>query len=108
MNTAHKISTETFRGWFKANLADSSADIASYGCDAGFPGITYTSDCVDLYNRFEDEIYDSLREEAENSGFDSVDAFTATFNRKDMLNEPNQRKTLLVWYMCERLAWEVC
>lgn len=94
----------TFKEWFDENLGEYRRDIARHGCDAGFPHITYTSDCVDLYNQFEDEIYKALNDDAEEFGLDSIDALTATFRRKDMLSDPQQRKNLLLWYMVEREA----
>lgn len=95
---------QKFKAWFNKNLKEYKKDIASYGCDAGFPHITYTYDCVKLYDKFENEIYEALAQDADDFGFDSVDAFTATFRRKDMLSAPDQRKNLLLWYMVEREA----
>jgi hypothetical protein len=40
-----------FKDWFKRNLKEYKKDIQNYGCEAGFPHITYTSDCVKLYDR---------------------------------------------------------
>lgn len=93
-----------FSQWFKRNLKDSARDIANHGADAGYPHISYTSDCVKLYNRFEEEIYEALNQDAEEFGMDSVDALVATFRRKDMLSTPDRRKNLLLWYMVEREA----
>lgn len=94
----------TFKQWFDANLSEYRHDIARYGCDAGFPHITYTSDCVEIYDEFEDEILDTLAQDAEEFGYDSPDAFIATFRRNDMLWDKNQKKNLLVWYMVEKMA----
>ena len=94
------------REWFKETLADSAEDINNHGCDGGFPGIIYTSECVELYNRFESEIYEWLNQDAEEFGLDSPDALVATFNRSDMLQDPDQRKNLLLWYAVERMARE--
>lgn len=93
-----------FNKWFKKNMKDYAKDIANHGADAGYPHISYTSDCVKLYNKFEEEIYEALNQDAEEFGYDSVDAFVSTFRRKDMLATPDQRKNLLVWYMVEREA----
>lgn len=95
-----------FKKWFNKNLKEYKRDIQNHGCDGGFPYITYTRDCVRLYNKFEDEIYDALNEDAEEFGYESVDAFVATFRRKDMLSNPDTRKNLLLWYMVERVANE--
>lgn len=97
---------QTFAQWFKENLWEYRADILNAGCDVGFPLITYTSDCVELYNQFEAEIYEALNADAEGLGLSSVDELTATFKRNDMLNDPDQRKNLLLWYMVEREAFK--
>ena len=97
----------TFKQWYDENLSDYTEDINGHGCDAGFPCITYTSDCVELYNEFESEIYQALNEDAESLGYDSPDAMIAEFNRKDMLQDPDQRKNLLLWYMVEKTAREI-
>ena len=94
----------SFKNWFNKYLKEYKNDIREHGADCGFPYITYISDAVKLYDRFEDEIYSELNEDAEEFGFDSVDAFTASFRRKDMLSDPNTRKNLLIWYMCEKYA----
>jgi hypothetical protein len=49
---------ETFQEWFEANLSESAADIASHGADCGFPNISYTRDCVELFDHFETEIWE--------------------------------------------------
>lgn len=96
---------ETFREWLTGTLdADQLADLAQYGADAGWPGITYTVDCVDLYERYADEIREALHEDTECFGYDCPEAFMATWSRSDMLWSEDGRKTLLVWYMAERVA----
>lgn len=94
----------TFNDWFKDNLADYAEDIANHGADAGYPHITYYSDTTPLYDQFEEEIFDALSEDAHDMGYDNIDAMTSQFGRSDMLDDPIQRKCLMVWYMCERAA----
>lgn len=93
-----------FYQWCDKNLKENKRDIRTYGCDAGFPHITYTSDCVKLYNRFEQEIYEMLNDDVDMFDYSSVDAFVATFRRNDMLWDPDMRKNLLVWYAVEKWA----
>lgn len=39
--------TRTFRDWLTSTLdAGQIAELAEYGADAGWPGLTYTSDCA--------------------------------------------------------------
>ncbi len=76
-------------------------DAGNYGADAGFGGFTYTQDGADFYDANEDLIYDMLREDANQLGYDSPDALVASFSRSDMLETPDGRKCLLAWYALE-------
>ncbi len=97
-----------FRAWLTETLdPDQIEDLAGHGADAGWPGLTYTSDCVELFERFEGEIREALNEDAEDFGFDSPEAFVATFSRSDMLWDEDSRRNLLVWYLAERTAHEI-
>ena len=99
---------KTFQDWLRETLdAEQIEDLAEHGADAGWPGLTYTSDCVELFERFEDEIREALNEDAESMGHDSPEALVATFNRRDMLWSEDGRRSLLVWYMAERTAHEI-
>ncbi len=98
----------TFREWLTGTLdAEQIEDLARHGADTGWPGITYTSECVELFDRYSDEIREALNEDAEAFGYESPEAFVATFNRRDMLWSEDGRKNLLVWYMSERVAHDV-
>ena len=95
----------TFRAWLTETLdGQQIEELAGHGADAGWPGLTYTSDCVELFERYAEEIRDALNEDTEEYGYDSPEAFVATFNRSDMLWSEDTRKNLLVWYMAERVA----
>ena len=99
------IRSKTFESWMRANFDRSQlSDIASHGADAGWPKLTYTADCVDIYNRFEDEIWEALNEDADDFGHRNPAELIATFGRADMLSDARSFKNLLVWYMAERTA----
>ena len=98
----------TFLAWLTETLdADQLADLARYGADTGWPGMTYTADCVELYDRYAEEIREALNEDAESFGYDCPEALVATFNRSDMLWSEDGRRTLLLWYLAERTAREI-
>lgn len=101
------IRAKTFRKWFEANLKDSAQDIANHGADAGYPCITYTSDCVKIFDKFSDEIWDWAVEDSENLGYNNVLEFIATFRRNDMASSFDSFKNLLVWYAAEKVAREL-
>ena len=101
------IRAKTFRDWFNANLKDEARDIARGGADAGWPGITYTSDTVRLFDKFGDEIWDMAVQDADDMGCKNVADMVAGFGRADMLGSLDQFKNLMVWYACEKLAREI-
>ncbi len=108
MNMNTTTQPQTFKDWLTKTLEpDQLSELVEHGADAGWPGLTYTSDCVELHDRFEREIWDALYEDAQDFGYDSSMAFVATFGRSDMTNDPDQLKNLLVWYMAERVAREM-
>lgn len=98
----------SFKDWLTETLdAGQIEDLAGHGADTGWPCLTYTSDCVELFERYEPEIREALNEDAEAFGYDSPEAFLATFNRSDMLWSEDGRKNLLVWFMAERVSREI-
>ena len=97
-----------FRAWLMDTLdPEQIEDLAGHGADAGWPGLTYTSECVELFERFEGEIREALNEDTEAFGYESPEAFVATFRRSDMLWDEDSRRNLLVWYLAVRTAHEI-
>jgi len=103
MVTKMIIRAKSFEGWFNANLKDYKRDIAEHGANLGYPGITYYRDTVALYDKFTDEIWDALYDEAEGNG-QTILELIASFNGAKDVGSDDQFKNLLVWYMCERIA----
>lgn len=95
---------DTFGGGDEAR--DTMRDLARHGADSGFPGITYYSDTVAMYDRHEEEIWRALTEDAEEFGFDNVPAFIGSFNGAAQADDETRFKNLLCWYMAERIARE--
>lgn len=101
------IRAKDFRSWFKANLRDYARDIAGHGADAGYPWLTYTSDTVRLFDKFGDELWGWLAEDAEEFGHKNAAEFLGSFRRADMLGSLDQTKNLVVWYAAEKVAREI-
>ena len=98
------LRAKTFEAWVLANLKDELSDIAGHGADAGWPGITYTTDCVRLFDRYGDEIWEMAAQDADDMGHKNVAEMIAGFNRSDMLGSLDQFKNLMVWYAVEAIA----
>lgn len=102
------LAPSNFRQWFAENLAeDHGRDIAEHGADCGFPHITYTSDTVELFDMFGEELWEMACDDARDFGEKNVMAFIAGFRRDDMAESLAGFKNLMVWYACERLAHEM-
>lgn len=100
------IRAKTFKAWFKTNLKDYAEDIANHGADCGYPGITYYTDTCALYNKFKDEIWEALINDAESYGqnvFKMIAGFSGAKNVSDVTTFEN----LMTWYMAERTAREI-
>jgi hypothetical protein len=100
------IRAKTFRKWFDANLKESASDIANHGANCGWPGITYYTDTVKLYNKFTEELWDLIEEDRESFGSKNILSFIASWNGADNVGSDDQFKNLVVWYACEKLARE--
>lgn len=97
----------TFRDWLEENMdADELRDLSEHGASGGFSGLTYYSETVALYDRFEDEIWDAMYEDAPVEGM-SILSFMASLGGSKDVGSMDQLKNLLVWYMAERTAREI-
>jgi hypothetical protein len=99
---------KTFRKWLLATLDENQlADLASHGADTGWPGLTYTSDAVELFDTYGDEIWEMAVEASEQYGMKNVAEFIAGFQRADMMGSLDTFKNLMVWFAAEAIAQEV-
>lgn len=98
------IRSNTLVGWVNANLKENLPDIAEYGCTAGFPMISYYTDTNKLYDRFADEIWGMLDEDAEELGEKNILTMIAGFGGADAVQDEITFKNLLLWYAVERIA----
>jgi hypothetical protein len=101
------IRAKNFRAWFNANLRSSARDIAEHGADCGYPCITYTRDCCDIFDKFADEIWEMAADDAEAMGSLNVMHFVSGFRRADMADSWDGLRNLMVWYACEKVAHEI-
>lgn len=78
-------------------------DVVRGGADAGWPGFTYTSDCVRFYRKHKDDIWELLTEAAEQQGMKPME-LVASFGRSDMAETPEGFENLLAWFALEEIA----
>ena len=100
---------KTFREWLTSQFdKEDLQDIYSHGCVNGFSGLTYYSDTVSLYEQYKDDIWDRLYDEAESYGSDNILEFIGSFNGAKDVGSEKQFQNLLVWWMAESIAYEIC
>lgn len=98
---------DTFREWMLKQFEgeeDTIHDIARYGCSAGFSGLIYTRDTVALYDEYTSEIWDWLREAADEYGYSCALAYAADFNGADSVTDADSLANLLLWAYAEHTA----
>ena len=100
------IRAKNFEAWMKRNLSKGQLkDLAAHGADAGWPGLTYYKDTCKLYEKYKDEIWEWLLEDAEECG-QSVFEMIAGFGGAKDVGSCDQFENLMVWYAAERVARE--
>lgn len=96
---------KTFHDWMLANFDKNElADIARHGADTGYGGLTYTSDTVELFDTYGEEIWDMAYEMSQDVGAKNVLEFIGSFRRTDMADNLDGFKNLMVWFAAEEIA----
>lgn len=96
---------KTFKEWLLATLdRDQLCDLVNHGADTGWPGLSYTRECVELFDRYGDEIWSLAVEQAESMGEGNVAHMVSHFRRADMLDTLDTFKNLMVWFAAEEYA----
>lgn len=79
---------------------DRIREAGRYGADAGWPGFTYTQDCVEFYKENERDIWELLADFADDMGMEPMELI-ASFRGADMAKTPDGLATLLAWFALE-------
>ncbi len=95
------------RKWFDENILEYAHDIANHGADGGYPHITYNSDCVEIFDKHGDEIWDMAVDMSDDMGYKNVAEMLSGFGRADMFQTLDTFKTIMVWFVCEELSRQV-
>ena len=73
------------------------------GADTGWPGFTYTTDCVEFYRHNERAIWELLEETADQMGMRPLE-LVASFGRADMATSLDGFANLLAWFALEEVG----
>lgn len=95
----------TLKGWVQEHYdEDQLRDLYTHGAAAGFPGITYYRHTNQLYDKYADEIWDRLSDQAVAFGYANPIKLVASFNGANNVWNEAQWKNLLVWWYVEETA----
>ncbi len=102
-----RIYAATFEKWVINTFSKSElSDIAYHGANAGFTGLIYYKDTCKLYNKFKEEIWKLLREDAEQAGINIFEMLTSFKGIKDV-DTAEHFENLMTWYAAERVAYNL-
>lgn len=97
-----KQEPDTFMDWMRTNYTNEDLqNIAQHGASAGFTGMTYFSETTELHDRYEDELWDMLADDASYSGNHNVAQFIGEMADVSSMGE---LKNWIVWYAAEKYA----
>ena len=102
------MSAPTFKDWLEEQFErDELQDIAQHGASAGWSGLIYYRETSELYERFEEDLWKMLNEDADAHGCKGPLELIATFGGAAAVASDATFKNLIVWYAAERVAFEV-
>ena len=81
------------------------SDISKHGCSGGVCGIIYYTETVRFHDEHEEEIWDLLKDYADQEGLKLVDKLAQVSKDAGSLT---QLKNQLVWWAVEVRAHEIC
>lgn len=79
---------------------DEIREAGKHGADTGWPGFTYTRDCVAFYEKNKQVIWDLLADMANDAGMKPLE-LVMSFNRADMAETHEGFANLLAWFALE-------
>ncbi len=97
-----------FKKWMiKEFEEDELKDMVTHGVGGGFSGLTYYSETVRLFEKYQDEIFEKLSDTTREQGYDNIYELLATFNKTHMPWNYTQFANQLVWFMAGETAGEI-
>ena len=98
----------SFNDWMKKTFdRDEMKDIATYGVNAGFHHLTYYKDTTALYQKYHDDIWEMLNDDADSMGHQHPLEMIAIFGGARNVSNRITFENLLVWYAAEKVAREL-
>lgn len=93
----------SFKAWMTRFSSGQLRDMSQNGARGGYDGLIWTDDVIDLYNKFEDEMWEILTENANNQG-ESVLSFVAQLRDANEIETPREFKEFVTYFCAEAVA----
>ena len=105
--TYEATQTNSFKEWLKTNLTkEDLTDIAENGLDNNFyDGMSYYKDRVELYQKFESDIWKSVFDDAESQGENNHFSCLAQCSALNNMRDLRSLKIALVAYAAESICY---
>ncbi len=98
----------SFKDWMEKTFdRDEMKDIAAYGVAGGFHHLTYYKDTAALYQKYHDDIWDMLNEDANSMGHKHPLEMMVSFGGAGNVSSRITFENLMVWYAAEKVAHEL-
>lgn len=99
---------QSFKQWILDNYDyDHLQDICNHGCSGACPcGLIYYHETMAAYDKYSDEIWETMEKMAESMGYKSPLELIASFNGANQVWADATFKNLLVWAFVEEVANE--
>ena len=100
---------DSIKEWITNNLEEGQiADVVLEGCQTGIVSeLIYYSDSCAFYEKYKEEIWGRLYEDADSMGCESVLHFISTFNGSKDVGSETQLHNLLSWWACEEWCRDI-
>ena len=98
---------KTFKEWMTKSFSnDEFRDMVKHGVSGGFSGLIYYTETTALYQKYKEDIWEKLSDDAENYG-ESILKMIAIFSGAKNVCCAAHFENLLVWYAAEKLVHEL-
>lgn len=100
-NCDHRFACFVFREICDKSI-NSMRDLASHGADSGYSHITYTSDIIEVFQKYQSEIEQIVSNLADDLGETVAEMYSSAVRRKRSISDNyNGYVTYLVWSAVE-------
>lgn len=104
-------SYSTFEKWLKEMDKENKGylkELSEYGAITGVRGMIYYSETTELYDKYEDEIWEFLEQMSDDFGETVLDMINQSAGRLNLnISSPGEFKNFIVWFYAETKAREM-